>query len=181
MILLDATTAGIVIGVIGVAVSVVGLGYSIASWQQAKGAKKAAEAAQEAAQEAGKIVKIQDILLDIPEIVNLCQLDFTDDYIKASSKLSAVINKVSVIIGVIKIDNNQKAIHQTLVSDIENTINQLREILKGLNPIYAANAPTQIMDMESGRVYYAITPDLQILGAHLNKLTGNLHGQMIQK
>jgi len=54
--------------------SVFGLIFSVLSWKQAQGAKRAAE-------NAGKIVKIQDILLDIPEIVNLCQqLDYNAKY-----------------------------------------------------------------------------------------------------
>ena len=153
--------------------SVFGLIFSVLSWKQAQGAKRAAE-------NAGKIVKIQDILLDIPEIVNLCQqLDYNAKYKEANPQWIIIMGKISLIIGLIKEYSDRSPYQQTLIDEIEKTLTSIRDILKSLNPYYMESSSIEIKDTE-GRIYNAIAPYLTILVPQLNSLTGSLHGGMIQ-
>jgi hypothetical protein len=156
-----------------------GLYFSILSWKQAKGARAAAIQAEQAAERAGKIVKMQDILLDIIEIVNLCQLvDINDDYKKANHQLTTIIGKISRVFGLIKEDSTLNQSQLNLISEIEKLIEEIQNGFKNFNPIYM-DVTIQQKEIDN-RIYYFLAPQLQILVQKLNQLSGSIHGKMIQ-
>lgn len=162
---------------ISFALGSVGLFFSIVSWWQAKGAKKAAEQAEAAAERAAKIVKTQDVLLDITEIITLCTLEVESSFIDANKKLTSVLGKISHSIGVLQDDHQ----HNEAINNVKGSISKIRDVLMGLNPIYMEEAAIQIKDIQdNNRVYLAIAPNLDILVSHLQELCGNLQGKMIR-
>lgn len=150
-----------------------GLLFSILSWLQAKAAKKAA-------QNAGRIVKIQDILLDIPEITNLCQqVDIKVDYNAASIQLTTIMGKIAKVIAIFNGDPNLSSNQQPIIQPIQGTIKEIQDILKSLNPVYFSEDDRPKRDIE-GYVYLSIAPYTTILVTQLNSLMGILNSHMIQ-
>lgn len=150
-----------------------GLLFSIGSFVQARAAKTAA-------QNAGRIVKIQDILLDIPEITNLCQqVDIKVDYNAANLQMTYILGKISKVLAIFNGDSNLNSNQQLLTQQIEGTINKIQEILKSLNPVYFSEEDKPKTDIE-GYVYLSMAPYTTILVTQLNSLMGILNSHMIQ-
>jgi hypothetical protein len=149
--------------------TLIGIGFSIASFVEAKRAKIAA-------QEAGKIVKIQDILLEISEITNMAFIDINDNYQRASDRIKTFSGKINYIIAILK---NEVYIDTAELSDIMETLKAIRNKLNQLNPIIAATISGGAENNISGLIYYSLESDLVNLNAQMNKLAGELHRNII--
>ncbi len=120
----------LLMGIVGIGLSVAGLYYSIKAFHEAELAKKEAELAKDAAKNAGIVVKTQEILMELDRISNECSFVEDITYSQATNKLNLIASRIYSILGMYEKDEEVKE----KVEIIKENFGAIKLALEGANP-----------------------------------------------
>ncbi|BDA80176.1 hypothetical protein LPTSP3_g31060 [Leptospira kobayashii] len=140
-----------ILTIIGIIISTLGSWFSFEAYQ--------------AAIKAGHIVKIQDILIEVTELTEKCNLKLNLTFEQASELLHLLSSKNNRVITIFselisKSDAN-------LIVELNNAFENARGKLDSLNPVINPGLQNQTID---GLVYYTMESEFSKIGQTLNKL-----------
>ncbi len=130
-------TYSLLMGILGIGLSVAGLYFSIESrrfsikaFHEAELAKKEAELAKNAAKEAGIVVKTQENLMELQRILHECSFSADITYFEATDKLNGIGSRIYAILGIYERDEELK--QQTKI--IKENFDAIKSALEKANP-----------------------------------------------
>jgi hypothetical protein len=149
----------------GSILGIIGITYSILSFNEAKKAK-------EAAAKAAQSVKRQSMVIEVLEISRICVLEPNMNYVEASNNFNQVTSRIKYVAGFYQDEASLEL--KAILKEIESSLDEIRLTLNDNNPVFMpqqTNIPNQI--------YYSIEPLFSSIVGNLGILKGILDKKLI--